>query len=107
MALRRTDKPKGLLRVGAPKGIFDHARLLPSPDLAFFVEHYWIVAWDLGENESLAQEMLPYPSIHVAIERGRSGIYGIVRGAHFINDFKTMVGRAPAEYAGSIGDGLR
>jgi AraC-like DNA-binding protein len=81
MAVRRTDKPKGLLEVGVPPpGTFHHARLLPSADVAFFIEHYWIVAWDLTGHEPRTQETLPYPSIHIAIEDGRSGIYGVTRG---------------------------
>ena len=81
MAERRLDKPKGLLNVGVPpEGRLQHARLLPSPDVAFFIEHYWIVAWDLTGLGPRTQETLPYPSIHIAIEAGRSGIYGIVRG---------------------------
>jgi AraC-like DNA-binding protein len=81
MAVRRTDKPKGLLNVGVPpQGAFHHARLLPTPDVAFFIEHYWIVAWDITGQPPRVQETLPYPSVHLAIEDGRSGIYGIVRG---------------------------
>jgi AraC-like DNA-binding protein len=82
MAVRRTDKPKGLLNVGVPpEGSLHHARLLPTrADIAFFIEHYWIVAWDLTGLEPRTQETLPYPSIHIAIEEGRSGVYGIVRG---------------------------
>jgi AraC-like DNA-binding protein len=81
MATRRTDKPKGLLKVGTPPDVpFHHARLLPSADVAFFVEHYWLVAWDLTGHEPLTQETLPYPSVHIAIEDGRSGLYGIVSG---------------------------
>jgi AraC-like DNA-binding protein len=81
-AVRRMDKPKGLLKVGVPPaGTFHHARLLPTtPEIAFFVEHYWIVAWDITGQEPRLQETLPFPSIHIAIEDGRSGIYGIVRG---------------------------
>jgi AraC-like DNA-binding protein len=80
MATRRLDKPKGLLKVGVPgQGTFHHARLLPSADVAFFIEHYWIVAWDLA-GEPVMQETLPYPSIHLAIQEGHSGLYGIVRG---------------------------
>ena len=82
MAVRRTDKPKGLLNVGVPpEGRFHHARLLPTrADIAFFIEHYWLVAWDLTGLAPRTQETLPYPSIHIAIEEGRSGVYGIVRG---------------------------
>jgi AraC-like DNA-binding protein len=82
MAVRRTDKPKGLLNVGVPpEGTFHHARLLPTrADIAFFIEHYWLVAWDLTGLAPRTQETLPYPSLHIAIEEGRSGVYGIPRG---------------------------
>jgi AraC-like DNA-binding protein len=81
MATRRMDKPKGLLKVGVPpQGVFHHARLIPSADVAVFVEHYWIVAWDLAGQDPVMQETLPYPSVHIAIETGHSGLYGIPRG---------------------------
>jgi AraC-like DNA-binding protein len=82
MAVRRTDKPRGLLHVGVPpQGAFHHARLLPTTtEIAFFIEHYWLVAWDITGQEPQTQETLPYPSVHIAIEEGRSGVYGIPRG---------------------------
>jgi AraC-like DNA-binding protein len=82
MAIRRTDKPKGLLKVGVPpNAAFHHVRLLPSADVAFFVEHYWMVAWDLTGQEPRTQETLPYPSIHLVIEdNGRAMLHGIVSG---------------------------
>ena len=76
--------------VGPPRGILypqrrrndlgSLLRLAPSPDLAPFVAHYWIVTWDLRQHSPQTQETLPHPSVHIALERGRSGIYGVVKG---------------------------
>lgn len=74
----KIDKPRGLLR---PRGIVSHhARYHPSPHLEFFVEHYWIVRWDLRGKGPYLQETLPHPSIHIVFGPGDSRIVGIVRG---------------------------
>jgi AraC-like DNA-binding protein len=82
MARPRTEKARGILNVkaGQAEPGFHHARLLPSDDLSFFVEHYWIVAWDLTGQEPQTAETLPYPSIHLVIERDRSRLYGVTSG---------------------------
>src|SRR5215510_15590210 len=80
MARIKSDKPKGVLKP-PPGGEGSHyARYHPSPDLEFFVEHYWIVQWDLRGKEPYLQETLPHPSIHVVFGPGDSRIVGIVRG---------------------------
>lgn len=53
-------------------------RYHPSDDLAPFVEHYWIVRWDIGDTPR-RQETLPHPSVHIVVERGASGVFGVVR----------------------------
>src|SRR6185369_9671 len=73
-------KPRGLLKADAPVGKFHHARLLPSAEVAPFVEHYWIVHWDLLGHAPLTRETLPHPSIHVILEQGRSGVAGVTTG---------------------------
>ena len=80
MARIKSDKPKGLLKP-PPGGEGSHyARYHPSPDLEFFVEHYWIVQWDLTRQEPRVQETLPHPSIHVVFQRGSSRVVGVVTG---------------------------
>jgi AraC-like DNA-binding protein len=64
-----------------PGAVASHyARYHPSPDLEFFVEHYWIVQWDLRGQEPRLQQTLPHPSIHVVFQRGSSRVVGIVSG---------------------------
>ena len=54
------------------------SRSWPSADLAPFVEHYWIVRWDLSEPRTA--ETVPHPSIHMVLESpGRSEIVGVMR----------------------------
>src|SRR5262249_51057874 len=44
-----------------------------------YVEHYWVVEWDLGERRHRA-ETLPHPSVHLIFEAsGRSRIRGAAR----------------------------
>jgi AraC-like DNA-binding protein len=80
MARIKYDKPKGLLKP-PPGGEGSHyARYHPSADLEFFVEHYWIVQWDLTRQGPRLQENLPHPSIHVVFQRGSSRVVGVVTG---------------------------
>lgn len=73
-------KPAGILNPKAGEKRFRLSRYLPSHDLAFFVEHYWIVRWDLRGREPYLQETLPHPCVHLVIERGRSGVVGVMTG---------------------------
>ena len=73
-------EPRGVLSPRPGGRRFRHARYPPSGDLAFFVEHYWAVGWDLrGEGPRLA-ETLPHPCVHLVVEEGRSGVVGVMRG---------------------------
>lgn len=49
----------------------------PSEDLAPFVARFWIMRWEL--REPYRQDVIPYPCVNLAVERGRSGIFGVPR----------------------------
>jgi AraC-like DNA-binding protein len=72
--------PRGVLYPQRRSTLGSLVRLPPSPDLAPFVAHYWIITWDLRGHPPQTQETLPHPSVHIALERGRSAIYGVVKG---------------------------
>jgi AraC-like DNA-binding protein len=62
------------------RGRFRHERYHPSPDLEQYVEHYWVVEWDLRGEAPERAETLPHPSVHMIFERdGRSRIRGAAR----------------------------
>ncbi len=77
---REFDSPRGLLDLASGQKRFRLARYHPSAELGFFVEHYWIVEWDLTGQADHQQESLPHPSVHVAVESGRVEVVGVVEG---------------------------
>lgn len=73
-------KPRGILNFKAGEKKFQLSRHLPAQDLSLFVEHYWIVSWDLRGQDPYVQETLPYPSVHLVIEKDQSRVYGVETG---------------------------
>jgi len=79
-AIRPAGKPRGILTRSAESAGSRHARYLPSDDLRYFVEHFWIVSWDFRGGEPFRAETLPHPSVHLVIGGGSSRIVGVMRG---------------------------
>ena len=74
-------EPKGIVAPAVAEQKFRLARYFPAADLAAFVEHYWIVAWDLAGQPPHVQRTLPYPCVNMVFDRGRTAIFGVARGA--------------------------
>jgi len=70
------DKPRGLLGAKAARPAIGHERYWPTTALAPFVEHYWIVSWDLAEPH--VAETVPHPSVHVVLESRASLVVGVM-----------------------------
>ncbi len=73
----KKEKPKGVLNPNEGEQHFDLSRFLPPDDLQYVLEHFWIVEWDLGKDY-YEQDVLSYPSVHLAFERDKTMIYGVV-----------------------------
>ncbi len=74
-------QPRGVLKPPDTGGVFRHARYQPPPDLSFFLEHFWVVAWDLRGQAPVTREVLNHPCIHLLFETGRPGqVAGLERG---------------------------
>jgi len=73
-------QPRGILHPKAGENKGRLSRHLPADDLGFFVEHFWIVNWDLRGQAPHRQETLPHPSVHLVIEKGQSRLVGVARG---------------------------
>lgn len=73
---------RGILNA-AGRGKFSLSRYEPSPPLQPFVEHYWIVRYDLNAETPFTQTVLSYPNVHLAFEHDHEGrrafLYGIPR----------------------------
>ncbi|HEU5104008.1 MAG TPA: AraC family transcriptional regulator [Roseiflexaceae bacterium] len=70
----------GILNPSAIATEFQLSRHSPAPDIGAFVERYWIVSWDRRGQAPHLQETLPFPSVHLVLERGNSRIVGVVKG---------------------------
>src|SRR5260370_401354 len=81
MVRRKTDPPRGVLKTAvSDRQRYRHARYHPSRDLERYVEHYWVVEWDLRGEAPERPETLPHPSVHMIFERdGKSRIGGAAR----------------------------
>lgn len=72
------ERSRGLLRWPPHKGVGKHVRMLPSPDLAPWIDCFWMVTWDLDQPH--LQETLPHPNFYLAFQEGRCTLGGVNTG---------------------------
>jgi AraC-like DNA-binding protein len=81
--------PRGILHaVNAPIDV-EHERLLPPPDLAPWVAHFWSVRWKL--QQPLEVKTLPHPVVHLTVERDADSERVVVGGPHHRPFMRTLV----------------
>jgi AraC-like DNA-binding protein len=71
---------RGILHRLGPADRFHHARHLPVPPLDAFVQHCWIVRWDLRGEPPQLQETLPHPNVYLVFEQGSATVGGVASG---------------------------
>jgi AraC-like DNA-binding protein len=69
---------RGVLYQRAAASRFELRRYPPSPELAPFVEWYWVVRWDLRGQSAHEQPILPSPAVHLTFEPERAAVYGVI-----------------------------
>jgi len=81
MNRRKTDPPRGVLKTAvSDRQRYCHKRYHAAEDLGLYVEHFWVVEWDLRGESPEQTETLPHPSVHMVFEsNGRSRIIGPAR----------------------------
>lgn len=72
----RTDT-RGIVDPAAGFRHFALNRHEPSPELRWAVDCYWVVCWDLPDQEPFQQRVVPHPAVHLVFERGRAEIQSI------------------------------
>ncbi|MCE9600219.1 MAG: helix-turn-helix domain-containing protein [Spirochaetia bacterium] len=72
--------PRGILNPGLGSQNFNLTRKAPPEALGQWIEHFWMVDWDLRGCEPYLSQTLPHPSVHVVFEEGKSGVMGVVKG---------------------------
>ncbi|RKP48087.1 AraC family transcriptional regulator [Cohnella endophytica] len=68
---------RGIVQAGPGKMKYKLSRYDPAERLRTFVQHYWVVEWDLRGQEPYRQTVLSHPNVNLVIERGNTRIYGI------------------------------
>jgi AraC-like DNA-binding protein len=68
---------RGILRPLAGLERFELTRVPPPADLAPFVTLFWTARWDLPEDETYEQEILPFPAVNLACEDGSMFVHGL------------------------------
>jgi AraC-like DNA-binding protein len=78
MTHRKASPPRGILRSGvADSTRYRYVRYHAPRDLAVYIEHFWLVEWDLRGREPELAETLPHPSVHIIFEPdGKSHVRG-------------------------------
>lgn len=74
-------RPKGVVHPATARKTFRLERYLPSAALAPFLDHYWVVEWDLRDKPAYVQRTLPYPCVNLVFDAGRSAVFGVPTGA--------------------------
>lgn len=64
----------------SPQAPSHHQRSAPAADLAWCIEHYWSVRWDLCGRPAQTAQTLPHPSVHWVFEAGRAELAGVHTG---------------------------
>lgn len=71
-------KARGVLSRHPPEaGKFRHSRRSPAASLSSWIDHYWMVSWDLRGLEPYRAQMLPHPNFQVVFEEGCSQVSGV------------------------------
>jgi AraC-like DNA-binding protein len=71
------DDTRGIVGAAAGFEHFELTRIPPRPDLAWAVDRYWIVRWDLRGRAPYDQRVIPHPLVHLVFEEGVARVYGI------------------------------
>ncbi|MFL5812096.1 MAG: DUF6597 domain-containing transcriptional factor [Bdellovibrionia bacterium] len=80
MAQPKHGNTRGILRPKTGEQKFNLTRIPPSSLLSPFIEQYWMVSWNLMGEKPYVSETLPFPSVHIAIEKQRPELYGVTTG---------------------------
>ncbi|MER7581983.1 helix-turn-helix domain-containing protein [Kitasatospora sp. NPDC097691] len=73
------DLGRGVLHRARAAELISVDRLTPHPEVARFVEFYWLVRWDLHGLPPYEQKVLAHPNVHLVFEAPRARVYGVDR----------------------------
>lgn len=75
---QKDEKLRGVVGVAQSQAMFELKRFFPSDDLKHFIEHYWLISWDLPDGVVHRQQVISHPCVHLTFLKDASTITGIV-----------------------------
>jgi AraC-like DNA-binding protein len=91
-----------VLRPDLARRGFTLERLAPPEALAEWVEHLWVVRWDLPPGTSFPSEVLTHPAVHLTVEQGTEPRFGYDLPAALVHGVVTRTFRIELRGAGSV-----
>ncbi|MFJ9953265.1 DUF6597 domain-containing transcriptional factor [Kitasatospora sp. NPDC091207] len=73
------DLGRGVLHPGQAAAVISLTRHDPAPELARFVEFYWLVRWNRHGRPAYEQKVLVHPNVHLVFEAPSARVYGVSR----------------------------
>src|ERR1700716_3648809 len=68
---------RGIVAPEAGLAKFRLDRYPPSPEVGRFVDRYWLVSWDLTDQEPYVQQVFAHPVVNVVFTDGTATIHGV------------------------------
>lgn len=65
----------GVLHMKSGAQRFRLTRLPPTGRLEPFIKHFWVVQWDLAEEEAYTQVVVPNPCVNLVVEPGKTACF--------------------------------
>ncbi|MED4782482.1 helix-turn-helix transcriptional regulator [Brevibacillus choshinensis] len=86
--------PKGVLHLAENDQKISLIRYAPSVETQYFVQHYWIVRWDIRGQEPYRQTVIAHPNVNLVVEENCTRIYGVGRSTsvRIVQDHGWVVG---------------
>lgn len=75
----KTSQPVGILNVDYFQNNFSRTTYFPRERLADYIEHYWLISWDMPKGERHQQEVIPHPCTHLTFLKNDSHIQGVCK----------------------------
>lgn len=77
MKHRKNSETRGILNVRNFKQHAEHLTFLPRKMLRDYIEHFWLISWELPDGKGHKQSVIPHPNTHISFLKNSSHIQGV------------------------------
>lgn len=94
MNKQKVEKLRGVVGLDLAQQRFSLDRFYPSAHLEPFIEHYWLISWNLPKGTSHTQQVVSHPCINISFLQNNSSVSGVntKQFEHTLCDSGNLVG---------------